>query len=70
MAKNSGRTIYGEKIKGVPGNYNFAARFDITDGYVGITQYDGEAVTDRVLLSPAQVRELLNFVTAKKARAA
>lgn len=66
----TGRTIYSEKIKGVPSNHNFAVRFDDTDGHLGITQFDGEAVSDRVLLSPDQVRKLLNFVAGKKARAA
>lgn len=67
MAKNTGRTTYSEKIKGAPGNYNWQVRFDDTDGFLGITQFDGEVVKDRVLLSPAQVMELLSFVRGKKA---
>ena len=72
MAKNTGLTTYSEKIKGSPGNYGWEARFDLTDNeYLGITQFDGETVKDRVLLSPAQVKELVNFVSGKKtARAA
>lgn len=61
-----GITRYSEKLKGARGNYNWAARFDITDGYLGITQFDGEAVKDRVLLSPAQVQELLEFLGSRK----
>lgn len=65
MAK--GDTTYSERIRGARGNYNWQARFDLTDSYLGITQFDGEAVKDRVLLSPAQVKELVNFVAGKKA---
>lgn len=71
MASSTDRTRYSEKIAGSRGNHNFGARFDVTGGYLGITQWDGEAVTDRVLLSPAQVQELFDFVGKKKtARAA
>jgi hypothetical protein len=65
-----GRTYYGEKIKGSPGNYGWQVRFDVTNGYLGISQYDGEILKDRVLLSPAQVRQLVEFVAEKKSRAA
>lgn len=68
MAK--GLTTYSEKIKGNSGNYNAQVRFDLTDGYLGITQFDGAEVRDRVLLSPAQARDLLNFVAGKKAKQA
>lgn len=64
MAK--GDTQYSERIRGARGNFDWAARFDMTDGYFGITQFEGEAVKDRVLLSPAQVLELLDFVGKKK----
>lgn len=63
----TGRTHYSQKIKGNRGNHNFQSRFDMSDGYLGITQWDGETVTDRVLLSPAQVKELLDFVAKKPA---
>jgi hypothetical protein len=62
---STGRTHYSEKIKGDRGNHNFESRFDVSDGYLGITQWDGESVTDRVLLSPAQVQGLLDFVGKK-----
>jgi hypothetical protein len=71
MQMATGRTHYSEKIKGNRGNHNFQARLDLSDGYLGITQWDGESITDRVLLSPTQVQELLDFVGKKKsARAA
>ena len=65
MARN-GTTTYSDKVKGDRGNYSWIARFDLTDGYLGITQFDGEAVKDRVLLSPAQLQELLDFIGNKK----
>lgn len=66
MAKN-GLTTYSEKINGSRGNYGWEVRFDLTDNeYLGITQFDGETVKDRVLLSPAQVKELVSFVSGKK----
>lgn len=61
-----GITVYSERIKGSPRNYNWQVRFDLTDGYLGISQIEGDQVKDRVLLSPAQVRELVEFVTGKK----
>lgn len=68
MAKNTGRTTYSEKIKGARGNYGWDVRFDLTENeYLGITQFEGEVVKDRVVLSPAQVRELVEFVSGKKA---
>lgn len=66
MASRRGQTTYSEKVNGIPGNYDWEVRFDLTDGFLGITQYDGEAVKDRVLLSPGQVRELVNFISGKK----
>lgn len=65
-----GRTSYSEKIKGSPRNYGWTVRFDLTNGCLGITQFEGETVKDRVLLSPAQVRELVNFTTGKKTKQA
>jgi hypothetical protein len=61
-----GRTRYSDKIKGSRGNFDLLARFDLTNGHLGITQFEGDAVKDRVLLSPAQVQELLNFISSKK----
>jgi hypothetical protein len=59
-------TRYSEKIEGDRGNYQWGARFDITGGHLGITQFDGDAVKDRVLLWPKQVKELMAFVGRKK----
>jgi len=70
MTRKNGLTTYSERIKGSPGNYGWQVRFDMTDGFLGITQIDGETVKDRVLLSPAQVRELLNFTAGKKTKQA
>lgn len=51
---------YSEIIKGVPRNFNWSVRYDLTaDGFLGITQFDGDKVTDRVLLSPNQVDQLI-----------
>lgn len=63
---NHGRTRYSDTIKGSRGNFDWLARFDLTNGHLGITQFEGDAVKDRVLLSPAQVQELLNFISKKK----
>jgi hypothetical protein len=67
---NNGRTTYSEKIKGARGNYGWLARFDLTNGYLGITQFDGEKVCDRALLSPTQVQELLEFIGSRKSKRA
>lgn len=70
MASDKGRTLYSERVRGDRGNYGWTVRFDMSGGYLGITQMEGDAVTDRVLLSPAQVRELLDFVGGKKLKRA
>lgn len=58
------RTEYSERIKGVASNYHFEVRFDMTRGHLGISQFDPRAngSTERILLSPEQVRELLAFI--------
>jgi len=54
--------VYSAEIKGDDRNWNWSAQFDKSgDGYVGITQ-TRDGTTDRVLLSPAQVRALLKFI--------
>ena len=57
-------TKYSEKVEGNDSNYKWAARFDIDDGCLGITQYhssdEGNKI-ERVLLSPKQVRALAKF---------
>ena len=69
MERNHGsrRNQIQQKIAGDKSNYQWGARFDVTGrGYVGITQFDGGVVKDRVLLSPKQVSELVAFVGRKK----
>jgi len=51
---------YSDNIDGDAGNYGWRVQFDILGGYLGITQLAGGR-TERVLLSPAQVRALLAF---------
>jgi hypothetical protein len=64
-AKVSTRTRYSARIKGQASNWDLAAKFDMTAGHLGITNYDGPKVTNRVLLSPEQVRELKKFLRVK-----
>lgn len=65
-------TTYSEKIPGAHRNWNWPVRFDSSGGKVrgclGITQWNGEddRIIDRVLLSPAQVRELIEFLGASR----
>lgn len=61
----AGITTYSEKIKGEPRNHDRPARFDLTDGFLGITQNCGIEI-DRVLLSPKQIRELISFIKTHK----
>lgn len=63
--KMKGRTYYSNKIKGARGNYGWPAKYDITGGYLGITQYEDGKVKDRVLLSPTQLKKLSEFVEKK-----
>ncbi len=68
---NAERTKYSAKIAGSRRNYDWAVRFDFTGqgghrGFLGITQFDGDEVKDRVLLSPGQAEELIAFVSNKK----
>jgi len=57
-----GVTQYSTKIEGTWGNYNWPVSFDISNGFVGINQYEGETIKDRILLSPLQVQEFIAFV--------
>jgi hypothetical protein len=61
----STQTRYSRDIPGVPGNHGLTVCFDKTRGFVGISQWDPKNKTngtDRVLLSPEQVRALLKFL--------
>lgn len=62
MAEPKGITTYSNKIAGEKRNYDLPVRFDLTDGFLGITQFEGDVVKDRALLSPKQVRELVDFI--------
>jgi len=62
---DKGRMIYSKQIKGARGNHRLPVRFDKTDGYIGIRQIENGRVSDRVLLSPAQMRALIKFVEGK-----
>jgi hypothetical protein len=55
-------TQYSTKIEGTWGNYKWPVSFDISNGFVGINQYEGETIKDRILLLPLQVQELIAFV--------
>jgi hypothetical protein len=61
-----GDTTYSDEVPGARGNYGWPATFDLTDGYLGITQFEGDTVKDRVLLSPRQVAALVAFVSKRK----
>jgi hypothetical protein len=66
-----GITDYSDVIKGERRNHDHAVRFDVTDGFVGITQYSDTPVGrvgDRVLLSPVQWRALVEFVGRRHPR--
>jgi len=57
----SKQTEYSTVIEGTRGNYNWPVTFDITGGFIGINQTH-ESGIERVLLSPLQIRELIEFV--------
>ena len=58
-AANNYEIRYSETIAGNAGNHKLAVMFDEDCGYVGINQQDGNGkLSDRVLLSPAQVKAL------------
>lgn len=55
-----------DKVLGDASNSYQPVRFDDTDGYIGITQFEGPVpgarVKERVLLTPVQMRALIRFV--------
>jgi hypothetical protein len=57
-------TKYSDMIPGDSRNYEWAVRFDIHARYLGITQFEGASVKERVLLSPDQVAALMRFLSA------
>jgi hypothetical protein len=62
MARRRGITYYSDHVNGDAGNWNRKARFDVVDGYVGITTYENDTVVDRALLSPKQYKALKEFI--------
>lgn len=66
----NGITKYSRLVAGTATNHNLTARFDLTDGILGITQRDpgDKRSIDRVLLSKEQVKEMLQFLNGRKQR--
>lgn len=63
-----GITDYSDRIPGQSRNHDWPVRFDVTDGCLGISQYEGDDLKDRVLLSPEQVRALIEFYRRRHPR--
>ena len=55
---------YTDKLKGDKGNYGWVARFDLSNGYLGITEWLDDNKIERILLCPAQVEALQEFLRA------
>ena len=63
-----GISEFSRQIPGTRGNFHWPVRFDILDGYVGISQlHPAGGQWERVLLSPNQVSALAKFLGEKKA---
>lgn len=60
-----GEIEYSDKVQGDAQNFNQSVKFDKQEGYIGIIQYDGDAVRDRVLLSPKQLKALISFAASE-----
>lgn len=58
-------TVYSDRVQGDVGNFDWTVRFDVTDGYVGISQW-GDSGCERILLSPAQMKALFEFVRDRR----
>ena len=63
-----GRIDYSEVINGTERNFDRAVRFDVIDGFVGISQFGTKPpiYTERILLTKRQFIELVKFVSGKK----
>lgn len=59
---------YSPKIPGEKGNHNLSVSFDQTRKFIGITQFDEDGVSDRVLLSPTQAQKLVRFINQPRKR--
>ena len=62
--KARGAYRYSRKIPGTRGNCGWAVRFDLSQGFLGISQYTDKTETNvkRVLLSAGQLKALIKFV--------
>lgn len=59
MTRKTKATRYSDRFEGDAGNGRLDAAYDLSgNGYLGISQTDGE----RVLLTPDQVKRLLAFL--------
>jgi hypothetical protein len=67
-AMTDDRVYYSKPLKGEWCNYGWIVRCDVSDGCLGINQTKEGAETDRVLLSPKQVAEIVMFYNAHKPR--
>lgn len=67
-----GVTRYSQPIRGTRAVHGLTTRLDWTDGILGISQWEGDAITevDRVLLSKAQVEAMLRFIDEQKKKPA
>jgi hypothetical protein len=64
-------TKYSKDVKGTKTNWGYTARFDITNGLLGISQWgkaSGFETSHRVLLSKSQVKAMLKFVASQANR--
>lgn len=65
----NGITKYSRVVAGTHANHDLTARFDLTDGILGITQWQPDSRQhERVLLNKKQVEEMLQFLNGKKQR--
>jgi hypothetical protein len=66
MAKND--TVWSNQFAGDDTNYDLWVQFDLTDGYLGLSQgqKDYTKVDARILLTPAQVELLKAFLDNPK----
>lgn len=64
MARNSVRV--SDKINGDDSNYKWVVRFDGIGATIGITQWSDGGQVQRILLSPAQAKELIKFISRKE----
>jgi len=51
---------YSDEIPGTTGNYGWPVRFDVHDGFIGISQTQDQH-SERIRLSPTQFKSLVKF---------